>query len=119
MYDVLSEIGEMQQREKEMDLHLAVLAKQAIEQENYELQMLTVSQPFTGKETMRVFMKEAENPHNCVYGIRCAVAQDPSAGDCFLSLLAEVAIEFEDEELKKIIAKNPSAGVKTKEILGL
>lgn len=112
-------ILELENQAKEADAKLAELAKKAIASGNANVQMETVSTPFTGIQTMRVYMQEAHNPSNYIYGMRCAVAQDPTAGDCFLAILAQLAIEFKDEELKKMIANNSSAGIKTKAILGL
>ena len=117
--EIKNAMQELQKKAVEADERLAEIAKKAIEAEDLKLQMATISMPFSGIQTLRVYMQESENPKNFVYSMRIAVSSDPTRGDCILSILAELALEFKDEKMKELIKENPSAGPKTKGVLGV
>lgn len=111
------ELQKLRTMELDADSMLASLAREAIYSGDVELQMATISTPLMGKRTLQVYMEEAGNSGNAIYPMRLQVAADPTRGDCILSMLAELAVEFADVEMINILRQNPSAGEKTKNAL--
>lgn len=99
------------------DTEISKIAEQAIDEANAEVQQLTLFHPNAGVEVASVYMQKAEDPGNFIYGLRLGLAGNPEAHACTLMTLAQVAIKFQDEELRQAIEANPAATSDVKEIL--
>lgn len=99
------------------DADLAKISESAIDEANAEVQQLTIMHYCTGIETVRVYMRAADNPNNFIYKMRLDFAGNPQANTCTLEILAQAATDFADEELRQAIEANPVTTEKIRAIL--
>lgn len=99
------------------DVEISQVAEQAVKLGAAEVQQATVFHPNAGVEMARIYMKMAENPGNAIYGLRLELARSQQANPCTLEILAQVATEFADEELRQAIEANPVTTEKIRAIL--
>lgn len=99
------------------DGEIAQVAEQAVKLGDAEVQQATIMHYSTGIETVRVYMRAADNPNNFIYKMRLDFAGNPQANTCTLEILAQAATDFADEELRQAIEANPVTTEKIRAIL--